>query len=105
MTQDELKNIGMYVVWALIGATVTTGLQLAGVLSGTDEILVRPLLATFLSSFFGTIATVLGASRLTRVGSTGIAQQVDALREAGVPRREMVVVDRADIVPVPEVSR
>jgi hypothetical protein len=97
MTPDEMKNLALYAVWALVGATVTTGLQLAGTLAGTDDILIRPLLATFIGAFFGTLATALGTSRLTRAGSTGIARQVDALRDQGVHRSEMVVVAKDEM--------
>ena len=93
MTEAQLRNLGMYALWALIGATVTTGLHLAQVLAGTDPVEVRPLAATFTTSFFGSLATALGASMRPRIGSEPLAAQVEALRDQGVPRSRMVVLD------------
>jgi len=88
--------MGLYALWAFIGATVTTGLHLAQVLAGTDMIEIRPLAATFTASFFGALATALGTSQLTRFGSEQIAQQVDALKSQGVPKSQMVVMSEED---------
>lgn len=96
MTPAQLRSLGLYALWAFIGATVATGLQLAAMLSGTDVIQIRPLAAVFTSSFFGALATVLGTSQLTRFGSEGIASQVDALKSAGVPKSQMVVLSEDD---------
>jgi hypothetical protein len=57
---------------------------------------IRPLAATFTASFFGALSTALGTSQLTRFGSEQIAQQVDALKSAGVPKSQMVVMSEAD---------
>lgn len=106
MTPELLKSLGLYIAWAFVGAVVATGLQLATLLAGTDDIAIRPLLATFMSSFFGAVATILGTSQLARFGSEGLAKQVDALKARGVPRSDMVVVtqgeaDRAFAAPPP----
>lgn len=42
------------------------------------------------------LATAGGASQLTRLGSEGLAAQVDALKTAGVPKSEMVVLSEED---------
>lgn len=96
MSPDQIRSLGLYALWAFIGAVVATGLQLAQILSGTDVVLIRPLLATFTTSFFGALATALGASQLTRLGSEQIARQVDALKSAGVPKSQMVVLAEED---------
>lgn len=96
MTPEQLRSLGLYCLWALIGATVATGLNLAQQLSGTDLISIRSLGATFTTSFFGALATVVGTSQLTRFGSEPIARQVDALKTQGVPKAEMVVVSQED---------
>jgi len=93
---EQLRSLGLYALWAFIGATVTTGLHLAQVLAGTDVIEIRPLAATFTASFFGSLATALGTSQLTRFGSEQIAQQVDALKSTGVPKSQMVVMSEED---------
>lgn len=98
MTPEQLKSLGQYALWAFIGAIVATGLQLAASLQGTDAVLIRPLAATFTASFFGSLATVVGTSRLTRFGSESIAHQVDDLKSAGVAKSEMVVLSREDAV-------
>lgn len=96
MTPEQMRSLGLYALWAFIGATVATGLQLATMLAGTDVIAIRPLAAVFTSSFFGSLATVVGTSQLTRFGSEQIAKQVDALKTQGVPRSEMVVVSQEE---------
>lgn len=96
MKPDQIRSLGLYALWAFIGATVATGLHLAQVLAGTDSIEIRPLAATFTASFFGALATALGTSQLTRFGSEGIAKQVDALKSQGIPRSEMVVLAQDD---------
>lgn len=96
MRPEQIRSLGLYALWAFIGAVVTTGLHLAQVLAGTDMIEIRPLAATFTASFFGSLATALGTSQLTRFGSEQIAQQVDALKSAGVPKSDMVVMSEAD---------
>lgn len=96
MTPEQLRSLGLYALWAFIGATVATGLHLAQVLAGTDVIAIRPLAATFTASFFGALATALGTSQLTRFGSEQIAKQVDALKTQGVPKSEMVVLSQDD---------
>lgn len=96
MTPSQLRNLGLYVLWAAIGATVATGLQLATMLSGTDVIAIRPLAAVFTTSFFGSLATVVGTSQLTRIGSEAIAEQVNALKTQGVPRSQMVVLPEVE---------
>jgi formate hydrogenlyase subunit 4 len=88
----ETRNLFSYALYALLGALVATGLQLAVALSGTEDILVRPLLATFTASFFGALSTAIGSSFLPRSGSTGIARQVNALRDKGYSRKQMAVV-------------
>ena len=96
MRPEQLRSLGLYALWAFIGAVVTTGLHLAQVLAGTEVIEIRPLAATFTASFFGALATALGTSQLTRFGSEQIAQQVDALKSTGVPKSQMVVMSEAD---------
>ena len=96
MRPEQIRSMGLYALWAFIGATVTTGLHLAQVLAGTDMIEIRPLAATFTASFFGALATALGTSQLTRFGSEQIAQQVDALKSQGVPKSQMVVMSEED---------
>ena len=96
MRPEQIRSLGLYALWAFIGAVVTTGLHLAQVLAGTDMIEIRPLAATFTASFFGALATALGTSQLTRFGSEQIAQQVDALKSTGVPKSQMVVMSEAD---------
>lgn len=96
MTTAQARNLGLYVLWAFIGAVVATGLQLAQQLSGTDVIAIRALAATFTTSFFGALATVVGTSQLTRFGSEAIADQVNALKTQGVPKAEMVVLSDED---------
>jgi hypothetical protein len=96
MRPEQIRSLGLYALWAFIGAVVTTGLHLAQILAGTDMIEIRPLAATFTASFFGALATALGTSQLTRFGSEQIAQQVDALKSTGVPKSQMVVMSEAD---------
>lgn len=92
MTPAQLKNLGMYALAALVGALVATGLHLAQILEGTDPVIWRPLAATFTQSFFGALATALGASQLTRIGSEGLAHQVNTLRDMGFSRKDLTVV-------------
>ena len=94
MSIAELANLARYVLMALIGAVVTTGMQLGVVLGGEGDIIWRPLAATFTTAFFGALATALGASQLTRFGSEGLSKQVDHLRDAGVSRQDMAVVTK-----------
>ena len=96
MRPDQIRSLGLYALWTFIGAVVATGLHLAQVLAGTDVIEIRPLAATFTATFFGALATALGTSQLTRFGSEQIAQQVDALKSAGVPKSQMVVLSEGD---------
>lgn len=96
MTRAQLVNVAWYVAYAFVGALVATGLQLAQVLAGDGDILWRPLAATFTTTLFGALATALGASRLTRLGSEQIAGQVNALKAEGVPRSQMVVLSQDD---------
>lgn len=100
MNAAQVRNLGFYALWAFLGAFVATGLSLAQQLSGTDVIAVRALAATFTTSFFGSLATVAGASQLTRLGSEQIAAQVNALKADGVPRSEMVVLSQDDAAAV-----
>lgn len=100
MTPEQGRSLGLYVLWAFVGAVVATGLQLAAMLSGTDVIAIRPLAAVFTSSFFGSLATVVGTSQLTRFGSEGIARQVDALKAQGVPKAEMIVLPQDEAATV-----
>lgn len=74
-----LRNIGLYVALALGGATLATGLQLGQDLAGTAPIEIRPLAATFVTTLFGTLSTVLGAMFLPRTGSEGLATLVNAV--------------------------
>jgi len=92
VTPAQLKNLGLYVTAALVGAVVATGLHFAQILSGTDAITLRPLAATFTTSFFGALATALGTSFLTRIGSETIASQVNDLKAQGVPKARMIVL-------------
>lgn len=100
MTEAQIKNVAWYVAYALAGALVATGLQFAAALNAPGDIEWRPLAATFSTSLFAALASALGASRLTRLGSEPIAQQVDDLRDQGVPRRDMGVVDLAVVSPM-----
>jgi hypothetical protein len=100
MSAAQLRNLGLYALWAFIGATVATGLHLSQLLAGSEVIPIRGLAATFTASFFGALATVVGTSQLTRFGSEQIAAQVNALKTQGVPRSEMVVLSEADAASV-----
>ncbi len=94
---DEYRNSAQYMLYAVVGAVIATGLQLSIALAGTGGIEWRPLAAVFAASLFGSLATAFGTSHLVRPGSTAIAAQVDALKDAGVPKREMIVVPAATV--------
>jgi hypothetical protein len=103
MSEAQIRNAALYVAYALAGALVATGLQFAAALNAPGPVEWRPLAATFTTSLFGALATALGASRLTRLGSEPIAEQVNELRERGVPRSQMAVVPMTDR-PAPRLS-
>lgn len=103
MTNDQLKNIGWYVLYAVAGAVVATGGQLGVILSGTGEILWRPLAATFTVALFGSLTTAIGAATLARVGGEQTAAEVDDWRERGYRRSELMVVPKSESVPSSDV--
>jgi hypothetical protein len=98
MRNEQVKNILYYVLFALAGAVVTTGLQLAVVLAGTDPILIRPLAATFLSSFFGALSTAYASSYRPRLGSEHLSRQVNTLTSMGLEKKELKVVPKSAVV-------
>lgn len=101
MTHEQLVNAGWYLVYAVVGALVATGVALGLALSGTDDIAWRPLAAIFVNTLFGTLATAVATSQLTRVGSEGLAQDVDVLRAAGYHRADMrVTVPNEPLPPI-----
>lgn len=77
-----VRTVLNYVLIALGAAVLATGVQLGALLSGTDPITWRPLLATFVTTLFGTLVTSGGTALLPRPGS----EKLDALaREVGKP--------------------
>jgi hypothetical protein len=104
VSNDQLKNLAWYALYALGGALITTGVQFGVMLTGTGDIEWRPLAATFVTALFGALATAFGTSTLTRVGSEHIAQQVNALREMGYHRDDLAVVPRGGSAPDPGAS-
>lgn len=92
MTDLTARNVLLYVGSVLAGATAASLAALAVQLTGVDPINWRPVIVAAL----GPIVTGLLATQLTRVGSEGIAAQVDSLKAAGTPKRDMVVVHQDD---------
>lgn len=93
MTNAQLKNIGMYVLIALAGAVVATGVQFGAVLSGTDEIAWRPLAATFVSTLFAALVTAGGSAFRPRAGRediSGLVSEVGAGQARAVLEVEAV---------------
>lgn len=82
MTEAQFRNAGSYVLLALAGAVLAVGLQFGVMLSGTDPILIRPLLATFVTTLFGTLATAAGSAFRPRAGREEISSLV---HDVGVP--------------------
>jgi hypothetical protein len=76
MTPAQIRNIAWYVAIAVAAAVLATGIQLGTVLSGPDPVLIRPLLATFTVTLFGTLATAAGASFRPRVDRSDISHLV-----------------------------
>ena len=76
------RNVLNYILIAIGGAVLATGVQLGAVLAGDGDILVRPLASTFVNTMFGTLAAVFGAMRLPRAGSEALATLVN---EVGKP--------------------
>lgn len=88
----QLETYAYYILLALVGAFVATGLAAATMVNGSGDITARPLVGTFLTSFFGTLSTTIGATYLPRPGSEAIASQVDDLKRRGISKAEMVVL-------------
>jgi hypothetical protein len=82
MTNLQAKVYAQYALAALVGALLATGLLLGNVLSGTGAIEWRPLAAVFVSTFFGTLATTVGASFLPKNGHAEIAALADSAGHA-----------------------
>ena len=77
-----VRNVLYYLLIAVGAAVLSTGVQLGALLSGTDPITWRPLLATFVTTLFGTLVTSGGTALLPRPGS----EKLDALaKEVGKP--------------------
>jgi hypothetical protein len=90
-TQNVLKYVVTIVAGSLAAALGVLAVQLAG----TDPIMWRPVAAAAI----GPIVTGLAAMQLTRLGSEGIAAQVDTLKAGGTARSEMVVLSQDEAVP------
>jgi hypothetical protein len=91
----QIANIAKYVGTALLAFVIGMLPVLIGQLNGTGDIMWRPILAAGLSAILTAITATGLSARLTRVGSEGLGSQVDALREQGVHRRDMAVVEKA----------
>lgn len=79
MTDAQVKNVAWYVVIAIAGAVMAAGLQLGVMLSGPGDILIRPLLATFVTTLFGTLATAAGTSFRPRVDRSDLNKLVSTV--------------------------
>lgn len=71
-----VRNILWYVAIATGGAVLATGLQLGVVLSGTGDIALRPLVATFVTTLFGALATAAGTAFRPKAGREDISDLV-----------------------------
>lgn len=96
MTDLTTQNVIKYAVTILAGALAAALGVLAVQLAGVDPINWRPVIAAGI----GPVVTGLAAMQLTRVGSEGIAAQVDSLHAAGTQKRDMVVIREDEAVPI-----
>ena len=97
MTDAQLQSFLRSALYALIAAVVLAGVEFAAMLAGDGDLPWRPVAATFMSVFFGSLATALKSMNEPRPGSEGLAAQVDALRAQGVERADMLVVPAGDV--------
>lgn len=79
MTDLQARVYAQYALAALVGALLATGLLLGTTLSGTGAIEWRPLAAVFVSTFFGTLATTVGASFLPKSSHIEQSALIDAV--------------------------
>ena len=82
MSEAQVRNILWYIGIAVAGAILATGVQLGAVLSGTDPIEARPLLATFIVTLFAALSTAAGASFRPKAGREDISGLVSDVGSA-----------------------
>jgi len=93
VTDAQLQSFLRSALYALIAAVVMAGLQFAAMLAGEGDLPWRPILATFMTVYFGALATALKSMNEPRPGSERLAAQVDALKAQGVEKSDMAVVN------------
>jgi hypothetical protein len=87
---DPTTRVIVYYILTILGGALMGGLvALNTQLAGNAPIDWRSVLAAVVSA----IVTGVAASRFPRPEGAVLAQQIDALKETGVPRHEMRVVD------------
>lgn len=92
MTTAQINNVLWYVAIAVGSAIMATGLQLGVVLAGTDPVLIRPLLATFVNVLFGTLLTAGGTAFRPRAGREDLSSLVS---EVGAEKAKDVLAIEA----------
>lgn len=70
------RNVLSYILIAIGGAVLATGLQLGVALAGDAPILLRPLASTFVNTLFGALAATFGTMLRPSIGKEGIASLV-----------------------------
>ena len=98
MSTAQLRNVGMYGLYVLVGALIAAGIKLGTELGGSEPINWRAVMEVFVVTFFGTASTAWAASKLPRFGSEQISEQVNTLQADGTPRSQMVVLSQEDAV-------
>ncbi len=97
----QWRALGLYALWALIGALVATGTDLGTMLAGSGDLSWRPLAATFMKALCGALTTTALASQVARYGSENLATDANVLRAVGYHRADLTVVPKPGAVPEP----
>ena len=96
MNDAQLASFGRSALYAAIAAVVMAGVQFALVLSGDGDLLWRPIAATFMTVYFGALATSIKSGAEPRAGSERLAAQVDMLKAQGYEKADLAVVPAFD---------
>lgn len=96
MTNRMQKNLLNYALYAALSIGVGVLTALLTQLNGDGPINWRPVVAAAVSATLAVLTMALSSMNLTRIGSERIAAQVNALREDGVSRQDMVVLSESE---------
>lgn len=99
MSEAEFRNLLQYVLLCvttfLLGAAAAIATQLAD--PGFAAVSWAPVLGAGITA----VLAVVGGSRLPRVGSADLAEQVNHLKDHGVQKKDMAIVKTSDLPPTP----